>query len=236
VSKKDNDMQVEKPDTCRKIVVLCHGFNSSKYASLIYAEMYFQMGFTVIMYDHRNHGLSGKSFTSMGYYERYDLKKVIDWCYNKFGDNIEIATHGESMGGATVLLHLEIDDRVKCVTADCAYSDLTLLLKHQLKTFYHFPLFLVPVESMITYLRTGFKYKQVSPIRVVGRTDTPILFIHGKRDNYVPTWMSRQMYDVKKDRKAIYLVAGARHAQSILVNRTGYRKVVEDFLTRYMNK
>jgi fermentation-respiration switch protein FrsA (DUF1100 family) len=234
--RSDSTLPDGKADICRRIAVLCHGFNSSKCASFIYAEMFLKMGFTVIIYDHRNHGLSGKSFTSMGYYERYDLRKVIDWCYDKFGDNIKIVTHGESMGGATVLLHLEIDDRVKCVIADCAYSDLTLLLRHQLKIFYHFPMFLIPVESMLTFLRAGFKYKQVSPIRVVRAANTPILFIHGKRDNYVPTWMSRQMYDAKKDRKAIYLVSGARHAQSFFVNRAGYRRVVEGFLSSYLEK
>lgn len=239
-SQKDSDRYNNEhkshPGSARKIVILCHGFNGSKYASLIYAEMFLQMGYTVIIYDHRNHGLSGKAFTSMGYYERFDLKKVIDWCCRKFGEDCTIATHGESMGGATVLLHLEIDDRVKCVIADCAYSDLTQLLRHQLKRFYHFPQFLVPLESMLTYLRAGFKYKQVSPIQAVRSTNTPILFIHGKRDNYVPTRMSRQMYDAKRDRKAIYLVSQARHAQSFLINSTGYKRVVEGFLKAYLDR
>lgn len=217
----------------RKVAVLCHGFGTAKYASLTYAEIFLKHGFTVIIYDHRNHGLSGKSYTSMGYFERYDLKKVIDWCCRKFGPDCRIVTHGESMGGATVLLHLEIDNRVRCVIADCAYSDLTLLLKHQIRRFYHFPLFLVQVVSLITYLRAGFRYSEVSPIRVVSQADIPILFIHGKKDKYVPTQMTRDMYDCKRDKKAIYLVAGAKHAESCMVNRIGYEKRVGEFLRTY---
>lgn len=218
----------------RKIAILCHGFSYAKYGCLIYAEVYLKLGFTVIIYDHRNHGLSGKAFTSMGHFEKHDLKKVVDWCCKQYGKECTIVTHGESMGAATVLLHLGIDNRVKCAVADCAYSDLKELLRHQSKQYYHLPHFLILVESLITYLRAGFWYREVSPIKIVRQTDTPILFIHGKKDCYVPTVMSKQMYACKRGRKAIYLVAGAKHAESCFKNRSGYEKVVEKFLKTYL--
>jgi fermentation-respiration switch protein FrsA (DUF1100 family) len=195
--------------------------------------MFLRLGFTVLIYDHRNHGYSGKALTSMGFFEKYDLRKLVDWCYKNYGRNCKIVTHGESMGAATVLMHLGIDRRIKCVIADCAYSDLKQLLGHQLKQFYHLPCFLIPVESFLTYLRAGFWYKQVSPITTVSDTNTPVLFIHGKIDNLVPASMSKQMYTSKKRNKAIYLVAGARHAQSYCRNKAGYERVVENFLKRY---
>lgn len=216
----------------KRIVILCHGLGCGKYNSIKYAQMFLKLGFTVLAYDQRNHGQSGKAYTSMGYYEKFDLKKVVDWCFNQFGENIKIVTHGESMGAATVLMHLEIDGRVSCTIADCAYSDLYLLLRHQLKTYYHLPCFLIPFVSCITYLRAGFWYYDVSPIKAVNRIKIPVLFIHGKRDNFVPTDMSRQMYDCKEKNKAIYLVAKARHAQSYCVNREGYQRRVEDFLKK----
>lgn len=218
----------------RKIAVLCHGFGCAKYGSVKYVDMFLRLGFLVIIYDHRNHGLSGKAYTSMGYYEKYDLKKIVDWCFDKFGKDCRIVTHGESMGGATVLLHQGIDDRVRCVIADCAYSDLVELLHHQLKQYYHLPRCILPLESYITYLRAGFRYEDVSPIEAVKNSVKPILFIHGKIDNYVPSWMSRQMYQAKKNNKAIYLVAGARHAASYCRNRAGYEKRVKEFLEHYL--
>lgn len=219
---------------CKKLVILCHALGCAKYSSIKYMELFLKLGFSVLMYDHRNHGQSGKTFTSMGFYEKYDLRKVVDWCYNKFGKEIKIVTHGESMGASTVLMHLGIDNRVKCAIADCAFSDLILLLRHQLKQNYHLPLFLIPYASCLTYLRTGFRYKEVSPISVVSRTDIPVLFIHGKIDNLVPAYMSRQMYDCKKKNKAIYLVAKARHAESFCKNKEGYERKVNKFLKTYL--
>ncbi len=224
---------LEPERDCDKLAILCHGFSHSKYGSLIYAELFLQLGYKVLIYDHRNHGFSGKAFTTMGYFEKYDLKRIVDWCYSRFGPKIKLVTHGESMGGATVLMHAGIDSRIRCVISDCAYSDLKQLLIHQMKTYYHLPKLLIPVESLITYLRAGFWYREVSPIKVVSRTDHPVLFIHGKKDEFVPVYMAKQMYDCKKDKKAIYLVAGAAHAQSCLKNRSGYARVMEGFLEKY---
>ncbi len=216
-----------------KLAILCHGFSHSKYGSLIYAELFLKLGYKVLIYDHRNHGQSGKAHTTMGYFEKYDLQKIVDWCFQRFGAGLKLVTHGESMGGATVILHSAIDPRVRCVISDCAYSDLKDLLKYQLRTYYHLPRLLIPVESHITYLRAGFRYRDVSPIRVVRQSDTPMLFIHGKRDTYVPVSMARKMYDCKRNKKALYLVAGAAHGQSCLKNRSGYAKHIEEFLKKY---
>lgn len=230
----DNSENTDSP--CQKIAIICHGFTWAKYGCLIYAEIYLELGYKVLIYDHRNHGFSGKAYTSMGYYEKFDLKKVIDWCYNEYGPSLKLVTHGESMGAATVLMHLGVDDRVQCVIADCGYSDLKELLKYQMRQFYYLPRFLIPVESLITFLRAGFWYREVSPIQIVRKTEKPILFIHGKQDCFVPTDMSKRMYDCKKRNKGIYLVAGAEHAQSGLVNREGYRMRVQEFLQKYMKE
>jgi uncharacterized protein len=216
-----------------KIAILCHGLGYAKYSGIKYAKLFFRLGYQVLIYDHRNHGYSGKAHTSMGFYEKYDLKKLVDWCYERYGENCTIVTHGESMGAATVLMHLGIDHRVSYTIADCAYSDLTQLLCHQLKEYYHLPCILIPVESFLTYLRAGFWYNEVSPIRVVRHTLTPVLFIHGKIDNLVPAEMTRQMYLHKKRNKAMYLVARAKHAGSYCKNKEGYERVVEHFLKTY---
>jgi hypothetical protein len=89
--------------------------------------------------------------------------------------------------------------------------------------------------SCLTWLRAGFRYREVEPIKAVRRTDTPILFIHGKIDNLVPADMSREMYAAKRRNKAIFLVAGARHVQSYCKNRYGYESIVEHFLKKYLD-
>lgn len=229
-----SNKQFEKKKEKIKIAVICHGYTVGKYRSVIYSKLFLNRGITVLTYDHRNHGLSGKTFTTMGYYEKFDLQTVIDWCYQTYGTNLAIVTHGESMGGATVLSHLAIDGRVRCVISDCSYSNLRDLVKHQLKKYYHLPAFpFIPIANLIIKLRAGFWMRDVSPIRGVLSSNAPILFIHGGMDTYVPYSMSVEMYDKKLDKKEICLIPGASHAESIVTEPLEYEKVLNAFLDKY---
>lgn len=229
-----SDEQLNNPAGKIKIAILCHGYTCGKYSSMMYAELFLKRGITVLTYDHRNHGLSGKAFTSMGYYEKYDLQTVIDWCYETYGTNLSIVLHGESMGASTVLSNLAIDRRVRCIIADCAYSNLKELIKYQLKRFYHLPSFpFLYISGVIIKLRAGFWLYDVIPMDAVVQANTPILFVHGLEDDYVPYSMSKEMYDAKEDKKEIYLAPNAKHAQSCQINRMEYKEVFDRFMDQY---
>ncbi|WP_066716110.1 alpha/beta hydrolase [Clostridium sp. Marseille-P299] len=226
--------ETNKSVNLHKVAVLCHGYTYGKYGSVCYAKILMELGFTCVIYDHRNHGDSDKVYTSMGYYEKYDLQTVIDFCYEHFGEDIKVITHGESMGAATVLNHLEIDNRVTCTIADCPFSDLTSLLQYQLKRYYHLPAALfLPIANLIFKIRAGFFIKDVSPMNSVTNTKTPVLFIHGEDDMYVPASMSIEMYEKRSEAKDIFICEGAKHAQSCIIDPLKYFQSIIKFLDKY---
>ncbi len=230
ISKK----QYNDKNNKRKLAILCHGYTCGKYSSMIYAEMFLKQGITVLTYDQRNHGLSGKAYTSMGYYEKFDLQTVLDWCFSEYGTNLAIVTHGESMGAATVLSHHAIDGRVRCTIADCSYSSLEKLIRYQLKKYYHLPAFpFLILVKLIIKLRAGFWLNDVVPLEGAVQSRAPILFIHGLEDDYIPYSMSQDMYDAKPDKKEIYLAPDAKHAESCQKNHEEYERVLNHFLKLY---
>jgi fermentation-respiration switch protein FrsA (DUF1100 family) len=108
------------------------------------------------------------------------------------------------------------------------------LLKIRLKEDYHLPPFpILSIASFISRLRCGINYQDVSPIKEISEITTPILFIHGSEDRYIPNTMSRDMYNSKKISKKIYIAPDAGHAQSINKNKEAYEKIVNDFLDEY---
>ncbi len=221
-------------DINKNIAVVCHGYTACRPCSYAYTDVFLKLGFTVVMYDHRNHGESEKAYTSMGYYEKYDLQSVIDWCYEKFGKDINIVTHGESMGAAIVLDLLNIDTRPKCVIADCGYNRLINQVDYLMKNLYHLPKSLfVPVARWIIRRRAGFDIMNVNPINGVVSSETPIQFIHGGKDEFVPTFMSIEMHNARKQNTSLYICEGAKHAESYRSNPTEYERVVKEFLDKY---
>ncbi|GCD10670.1 alpha/beta hydrolase [Clostridium tagluense] len=215
----------------KKIIILCHGITWSLYGSVKYMDMFLKRGFSVFIYDHRNHGLSGGKNTSYGYYEKYDLKKCTDWIFDKLGKDTIVGLHGESMGAGIALQNIAIDPRIVFCIDDCGYSDAQELFKYRLEKDYNIKKMpLVKLASIISKIRVGWKFKDVSPITTLRSVEIPILFIHGEQDDYVPTFMCNQMYSVKKGYKEIYIAPSAGHAAAYWKNKDEYEKRVDGFL------
>ncbi|MCQ6559317.1 alpha/beta hydrolase [Paenibacillus mendelii] len=214
-----------------KAVVLVHGVTSSLIGTLKYMEIFRRRGFHVLAYDHRRHGKSGGPTTTYGFFEKHDLQSSIDWLFERCGSTCTIGVLGESMGAATALQHAAIDKRAAFYIVDCPYSDLTEQLKYRLKEDFRMPPFpLMQIAEFFVWLRSGLRFRQVSPLRDVAEADTPILFIHGDADRYIPMEMTLQLYEAKSGFKRLHLMSGADHAQSLRTNRVEYDRVVGDFL------
>ena len=230
-----DDELTRKPENRTKVAILCHGYTSGKLVMSGYAGILMKLGFTCVMYDHRNHGDNDKSVnTTMGYYEKYDLETVMDWVYERYGNDIRVITYGESMGSAIVLSHLEIDDRPVMTIADCGYSDLVGLFRYLLKEVYHMPVFpILPISGVMLKIGGHFDMKDVSPIRGVKKAKIPILFCHGKSDTFIPCRMSVEMSKTGEGVRELYLCDNAEHAQSYSIDHEKYSKIVTDFINKY---
>ena len=55
-----------------------------------------------------------------------------------------------------------------------------------------------------------------------------MLFIHGDKDTYVPTWMVYPLYEAKPEPKELWIVPGAAHALSYKENKQEYTDKVRD--------
>ncbi len=215
-----------------KTIVFCHGITWNLIGAIKYTEIFWNMGFNLLIYDHRKHGKSGGKSTTYGLFEKDDLKAWLDWIELKKGKGTYIATHGESLGAATVLQHLGIDSRVKFCVADCPYSDLKEILRYTLQMEHHLKkLPILPVANLFTKLRAGLSINEVSPIETIRKVQTPIFWIHGTEDRKVPSQMSVDMYEAKTQGiKKLWLVTGARHASACVMDRQGYTEQIEAFI------
>ena len=91
------------------------------------------------------------------------------------------------------------------------------------------------VSSIVTKIRAGYWLNEASAIEQVAKSKTPILYIHGDKDDFVPFYMMDELYDNTKSEKEKLVVEGASHAKSSTVNPDLYWSTIENFINKYVN-
>jgi uncharacterized protein len=226
---------VEPFDT-KKYVIISHGVTENKTSSIKYMNLFLERGFNGIIYDHRRHGESGGKNTSFGYYEKFDLKQIVDWLKREKGKDILLGIHGESMGAATMILYAGgIEDGADFYIADCPFSDFKELLNYVIKQEIKLPgKVFIPIANLFLRARARYSIKDISPISVIDKIKSPMLFIHSKKDDFILPEMTQKLFDKKKGPKKLFFAVNGTHAQSYNENKEAYEKAVDDFLKEYV--
>lgn len=217
----------------RNVVIICHGHTWNKLNSVKYAQIFYNLGYSVVIYDHAYFGSSDGNYTTLGYYERNDLSAVIDFVRTQFGQDCFLALHGESMGAATVLGLLGLRSDVDAVVADCAYSKTMAFYRELCRVNVHLPSFPVVdfanVESRYTM---NYDFRSFNPIDSVANSAVPVCFIHGMDDKFIYPHHSQDMYRASTSPLSqLHLFAGAAHARSYQADKELYAQIVANFLS-----
>jgi len=215
----------------KRFIIISHGVTMSKINSIKYAKLFLERGWNVLVYDQRRHGQSGGKTTSYGHYEKFDLQAVVNWLKQKYGEDITLGIHGESMGAVTTLLYAGmLEDRADFYIVDCPFSTFEAQLRYRLKVEFKIPAFLVlPIASRFLKLRDGYSIKDVSPISVIKNIKKPILFIHSAKDDYILPEMTQDLFRLKQGPKKLFIAEEGGHAYSFGANKEAYEKAIDDF-------
>ena len=202
----------------RKTAVIIHGYTVSSVRMLMIGYLYHHdLGYNILLPDLRDHGLSEGKRIQMGWKDRTDVMQWIKIAPKIYGDSIEVAVHGISMGAATTMMVSgeKQPSYVKCFIEDCGYTSVWDQFAKELKGQFHLPAFpLMYAASFINKTLYGWSFQEASSLKQVEKCKLPMFFIHGDADTYVPTWMVYVLYKAKNGDKQLWVVPGATHAMS----------------------
>ncbi|MFP4697935.1 MAG: alpha/beta hydrolase [Eubacteriales bacterium] len=219
-----------------KWVIVAHGYHSSPDGVFYAGKNFYEEGYNVLAISMRAHADSDGDYIGMGWLDRLDLINWIDFIIDEESD-AEIVLYGISMGGATVMMASgeELPDNVKVIVEDCGYTSVWDIFSSELELRFGISEF--PVLYMVDIVanhKVGYKFKEASALKQVKKSTTPILFIHGDADDFVPVDMVYELYDAASSDKEIYIVEGASHGEAQYVNQEEYYNKIFSFVGRYM--
>lgn len=221
-------------------VIMCHGYSGNALRLKKAAALFYKMGINVLAPDARGHGKSEGKYIGMGWHERLD---VINWANLIISKqkNAKIILYGISMGGATVAMTSgeNLPKNIKCIIEDCGYTGVWDELNYQFRKFLksRFTLtsnLILRLISLETKIRAKYSFKEADALKQVKKSKTPMLFIHGSKDKFVPTFMADKLYSAANCEKEKLIIEGAAHAESYEFSPGLYEKAVKSFIEKYL--
>ena len=217
-------------------VIAVHGYMGSGTDMIQYVEKFRSYGYNGLIIDLRAHGRSEGQYIGMGWLDRYDLRMWIDKIIEE-NKNCKIILYGISMGAATVSMTTgeELPKEVKLAIADCGYTSVWEEFSVHLKKILHvLPFPLLYVASFMSKMFVGYGFKEASTIKQLKKSKTPTLFIHGKKDKFVPFSMLDKIYKSAQCEKEKLEIEEAAHAESCNINPEKYWGTIEKFIEKYI--
>lgn len=192
----------------RATLIYLHGIADNRASSVGVIQRFTPRGFDVIAYDSRGHGRSDGEVCTYGYYEKADLRRVIETA--SVGPVILL---GSSLGAAVALQEAGANRRVTAVIAAEPFADLRTVAIERA------PFFLTrsTIEKAVRVAEEqgAFTIDDVSPVKAAGSIRVPVLLIHGANDVETVPEHSERVLDALAGPKRLIVVQGAGHNQSL---------------------
>ena len=223
----------EAPIKTNKVIISVHGWHGEALrTSSQFSHFLVDFTYNVLFVDLRSYGQSEGRYTTYGIKDSEDIMEWIDYIVDRFQGDVSIALDGISMGGNTVLTVADkVPMQVKCIINDCGFTNASAEFKECLKSI-KVPVFFLAFANIINMIVNGWSFSKTSAIKSVEGSKVPILFIHGAKDTFVPTYMVKQLYNACTSEKYIHIFENAAHARSYFLNKEAYKKIVLDFLAK----
>ena len=193
------------------VILFCHGNAGNMSHRLENIELLLSQQLGVFIFDYRGYGMSSGKPSERGLY----LDGVAAYDYLSQENHISpvrIIPFGRSLGAA-VALEISLRRRVSSIIIEGAFTSTREIAGSM-------PLF---------RLISPFLPAHYNNLQKIGSVHVPKLIIHAERDEIVPFWMGRKLFEVAKDPKDFLPVVNAGHNDTFIAGGQEYLEAIAAF-------
>lgn len=177
------------------LVVIFHGYASSKDSLLELAKEFNAMGVSTLLVDFHGSGGSSGSGTSIGYREADDVVASLRYAESRWPDS-RLILYGSSMGGAAVLRAIALE-RIEpdAVILESVFDRLVNTVANRFRAMGLPP---VPLAQLLVFWggwRDEFDGFAHNPSSYAREVSCPTLVLHGRGDRRVTEAEARAVHD-----------------------------------------
>lgn len=215
--------------------IMFHGYRGSAERDLSGGlQRCFAIGRNVLIVDQRTTCGSGGHIITFGIKEHRDCLSWVEFATKQFGADVPLLLTGISMGASTVLMAAgkPLPPNVKGILADCPFTTAEEIIKKCCGDLH------LPAKVMYPFIRLGaklfggFDLEEYSALKAIESCSLPVMFVHSREDEFVPSYMSEKLYAACSSPKRLVLIDGKGHGLSFLLDSEKYFSELSDFYTQ----
>lgn len=218
------------------VEIMFHGYRGSAERDLCGGvQRCFACGHSALVVGQRGSVDSDGSVITFGILESRDCRSWVDFVIDHFGPDVKLILTGISMGASTVMIASggELPKNVVGALADCGFTSAEDIIKRTIREMKLPPNLSYPFVRLGARIFGHFDPDETSSMEAMKRCRLPVIFFHGKDDDYVPCWMSRVNYEHCTSAKKLVIIPGAGHGLSFPVDQEGYLRELRQFAEKY---
>lgn len=194
----------------RRTVLYFHGNGGglANRAARVAAYMAEEEGFFIVSY----RGYSGSTGRPSEQANVDDAKAAHDWLVEQGVSAADIVLYGESLGSG-VAVQVAVDRPVAGLILDAPFTSIPAIGQHH---YWYLPVGLLMLDRYPSR-------------RLISRVRTPLLIIHGERDEVTPVGMGKQVFEAANEPKTLSIIAGAGHNDH---HAHGAFEIVQEWLAK----
>lgn len=211
-----------------RAVILLSGIGNCRRQMIPNAEVYAQMGYTVLMPDLRGTGKSGGDLISIGWHERKDLEACVRYL-ESLGYK-HIGASGFSLGAATIAYSFLEQPNLAFVVLESCYDTMQHAVDDRLD-LYKIPHFVAWPMNLFGCLRVGASMRQLQPMECMRQCNVPALIVSGDSEGFLKESETRDIFDrCASSKKRLHIFKGGHHDLSVRQFQEEFKTELNAFL------
>jgi len=223
--------QVAHPEP-RAVVVLFHGYASSKAALLNEARELHDLRCSTLLVDFRGSGGSTGETTTLGVYEAEDVAAACRHARD-LNPELPVVLFGRSMGSVAILRAIAKGGvRPDGAILECPFDRMLGTVEHR---FHAMGLPAFPSAQLLVFwggVQHGMNGFAHNPVEYAAQVECPVLLMHGAQDRRVNVREAKAIYGALAGRKHLEVFPDVGHEACCRTRPDLWAQLVEEFLDR----
>lgn len=218
-------------------IIMSPGYRSSKTDVLGLCALLWKAGHNVLGFEYYGHGTVVGMPVTLGYHEINDFLGAVTYA-QKRDPQARLGAVGYSMGAAVSIMGTARTPAIEALVADSAFATHRRVVEYAVRRTLHLPFIIFDwVTDLLLWLRAGYHFNQVEPLRDIGRiAPRPVMIIHGMKDSIVDPHDAPLLYKAAGEPKELWLLQDVEHCGAYFANRAAYIHKVIEFFDLYLKQ